>query len=251
MHVVETPTNIIYRTPESGNPETPRQGFVPELEQPNLSTRTGGNPDIAALETTKQVAKGKHPSTLTNMANLASTYWSQGRWIEAEELEVQVMEKSLRVLGQEHPDTLTSMAHLASTYWSQRRWIKAEELGVQVMETRIRVLGQEHPSTLKSMAHLALDENKGARPGTSVHAEEHGPPSINVLESRTVDKGRRTRSASDGDENKGARPGTSVHAEEHGLPSINVLESRTVDKGRRTKSASDGDENKGARPGAS
>src|SRR5271163_2678994 len=113
MHVVETPTNIIYGTPESGNPEPSRQVFVPELEQPNLSTRTGGNLDVAALETIKRVAKGEHPNTLTSMANLALTYWRQGRWTEAEELEVEVMEKSLRVLGQEHPKTLTSMGNLA------------------------------------------------------------------------------------------------------------------------------------------
>jgi tetratricopeptide (TPR) repeat protein len=50
------------------------------------------------------------------MANLASTYSNQGRWKEAEELEVQVMETRKRVLGQKHPDTLTSMANLASTY---------------------------------------------------------------------------------------------------------------------------------------
>ncbi|OCK72871.1 hypothetical protein K432DRAFT_38395 [Lepidopterella palustris CBS 459.81] len=50
------------------------------------------------------------------MANLASTYIDQGRWKEAEELDVQVMETRKRVLGEGHPDTLTSMANLASTY---------------------------------------------------------------------------------------------------------------------------------------
>ena len=44
------------------------------------------------------------------MANLASTFWNQGWWKEAEELEMQVMETRKRVLGAEHPDTLTSMA---------------------------------------------------------------------------------------------------------------------------------------------
>jgi len=57
----------------------------------------------------------EHPSPLTSMANLASTFWNQGRWKEAEELEVQVMETRKRVLGQEHPSTLTSMANLAFT----------------------------------------------------------------------------------------------------------------------------------------
>jgi hypothetical protein len=46
------------------------------------------------------------------MANPASTYWNQGRWKEAEELEVQLMETRKRVLGAEHPDTLTSIFSL-------------------------------------------------------------------------------------------------------------------------------------------
>ena len=54
--------------------------------------------------------------------NLASAFWNQGRWKEAEELEVQVMEVRKRVLGQEHPDTLTSMGNLASTFSYQGRW---------------------------------------------------------------------------------------------------------------------------------
>ena len=90
------------------------------------------------------------------MANLASTYQSQGRWKEAEELEVQAMETEKRVLGQEHPDTLTSIANLASTFWTQGRWKEAEELFVQVIETRKRVLGQEHPDNLTSMANLEI-----------------------------------------------------------------------------------------------
>ena len=72
----------------------------------------------------------EHPSTLTSMANLASTFWNQGRWKEAEELDVQVMETRKRVLGLEHPSTLTSMANLASTFWNQGRWKEAEELEV-------------------------------------------------------------------------------------------------------------------------
>ena len=58
----------------------------------------------------------QHPSASTN---LASTYRSQGRWKEAEELFVQVMETRKRALGQEHPDSLTSMGNLASAFWNQ------------------------------------------------------------------------------------------------------------------------------------
>jgi len=61
----------------------------------------------------KAVLGKEHPDTLSSMANLASTYWNQGRLKEAEELEVRVIETRKRVLGEEHPDKLSSMANLA------------------------------------------------------------------------------------------------------------------------------------------
>jgi hypothetical protein len=51
------------------------------------------------METRKKVLGVDHPSTLTSMANLASTFWNQGRWKEAEKLEVQVMETGKTKLG--------------------------------------------------------------------------------------------------------------------------------------------------------
>jgi len=97
----------------------------------------------------------EHPDTLRSMSILASTYHSQGRWKEAEELKMQVKETTKRVLGHEHPTTLISMNNLALTYLSQGRWKEAEDLMMQVMETTKRVLGQEHPDTLASMHNLA------------------------------------------------------------------------------------------------
>ncbi|RYN82567.1 hypothetical protein AA0119_g13411 [Alternaria tenuissima] len=89
------------------------------------------------------------------VSKCAATLYSEGRWEEAGELGVQVVETSKRVLTDEHPDTLTSMANLASTYINQGRWKEAEELGVQVLETSKKVLSDEHPDTLTSMANLA------------------------------------------------------------------------------------------------
>ena len=85
----------------------------------------------------------------------AEALYDDGRWTEAEQLNVQVLETRKRVLGEEHPDTLTIMANLASTYRNQGRWKEAEELEVQVIETSSRVLGEEHPDTLTSIANLA------------------------------------------------------------------------------------------------
>jgi hypothetical protein len=45
---------------------------------------------VQVMETTKRVLGDEHPDTLTGMGNLASTYMNQGRWREAEELNVQV-----------------------------------------------------------------------------------------------------------------------------------------------------------------
>ena len=44
------------------------------------------------MEIRKVVLGSEHLDTLTSMANLASTFWNQGRWTEAERLRVQVME---------------------------------------------------------------------------------------------------------------------------------------------------------------
>jgi tetratricopeptide (TPR) repeat protein len=132
------------------------------LNSASLYDVTQGQYDVALDKCTKALTiretllGAEHPSTLTSKANLASTYRNQGRWKEAEELEVQVMETSSRVLGAEHPSTLTRIANLASTFWNQGRWKETEVLQVQVMETRKRVLGTEHPDTLTSIANLAL-----------------------------------------------------------------------------------------------
>ncbi|KAL4789834.1 hypothetical protein BDV19DRAFT_396648 [Aspergillus venezuelensis] len=96
------------------------------------------------------------------MKNVGSCLYSDGRYNEAEQLEVQVLETQKQVLetqkqvlGPEHPGTLTSMDNLASTYWNQGRWKEAEQLQVQVLETQKQVLGPEHPDTLTSMDNLA------------------------------------------------------------------------------------------------
>jgi tetratricopeptide (TPR) repeat protein len=81
--------------------------------------------------------------------------YSDGRYNEAEELFLQVMETRKRVLGEEHRSTLTSIGNLAAIYRNQGRWKEAEERLVQVIEIKKRVLGEEDPSTLISMTNLA------------------------------------------------------------------------------------------------
>ena len=167
------------------------------------------------------------------MANLASTFWNQGRWKAAEELFVQVMETSSKVLGAEHPDTLTSMANLASTFGNQGSMEAAEELFVQVMATRKKKLGADHPDTLTSMANVASTYRNQGRwkeaeelevrvMATSKkvlgvdhpsHANQHGQPGVDVQESRSMERGGRARRTSDGDSQEETGGGPSLHAD--------------------------------------
>ncbi|CAN9281338.1 unnamed protein product [Alternaria alternata] len=125
-----------------------RRGVLSEKDEDTLSS-------MGMMEGSKTKLGAHHPDTLTSMVNLASTYINQGRWGEAEKLDVQVMETSKTKLGADHPDTLSSMNNLASTYSNQGRWDEAEKLDVQVMETRKTKLGADHPDTLTSMNNLA------------------------------------------------------------------------------------------------
>ena len=102
------------------------------------------------------------------MASLAATYWNQGRWKDAEELQVKVMEAWSRVLGEEHPSTLRAMANLAATYRKQGRWKDVEELEVKVMEASLRVLGEEHPHTRTAMANLAYTKRYLGQNGPAI-----------------------------------------------------------------------------------
>jgi tetratricopeptide (TPR) repeat protein len=101
-------------------------------------------------------AEGEDVEWLDLAWKTAMALYSDGRYNEAEELFVQVMETRKAKLGADHPYTLTSIANLASTYRNQGRWDAAEELEVQVIETSKAKLGADHRDTLTSLAHLSL-----------------------------------------------------------------------------------------------
>jgi hypothetical protein len=88
------------------------------------------------------------------MANLASTYWNQGRWDEAEQLEVQVMETRKTKLGADHPDTLTSMANLALTWKSSGLITRALDLLRDCLAKQRQILGVNHPDTVSNSQTL-------------------------------------------------------------------------------------------------
>lgn len=56
------------------------------------------------MKARKNILGPEHRETLGSMSQVGLTYSLGGRWKEAEELELQVMETNKRVLGKEHRD---------------------------------------------------------------------------------------------------------------------------------------------------
>jgi len=96
-----------------------------------------------------------HQSTLTSMADLASTFLEQGKLEEAEKLHVQVLDLCTKLLGPEHSNTLASMNNLASTFSKQGKFEQAGKLNMQVLDLHTKLVGPEHPNSLISMNNLA------------------------------------------------------------------------------------------------
>ncbi|TVY65282.1 Kinesin light chain [Fusarium oxysporum f. sp. cubense] len=150
----------IESTLEEQPPNEDLQDWACLLPNCALCMLTSGNYKAAensggkAVETRAMVLGEEHPSTLTSMGNLASTYMNQGRWKEAEELEM-----SLKVLGEEHPDTLTIMVNLAIIWKNQGRTRDALALMRSCIVLQERVLDTNHPHTVSSAAVLADWEN--------------------------------------------------------------------------------------------
>ena len=96
-----------------------------------------------------------HPDALASRNNLAGTYESVGRLIEAIALFERVLADSIRVLGEDHPNTLASRNNLAHAYHAGGRFTEAIALFERVLADSIRVLGEDHPNTLTSRDNLA------------------------------------------------------------------------------------------------
>ena len=104
-----------------------------------------------------------HPDALASRNNLAGTYESVGRLIEAIALFERVLADSIRVLGEDHPSTLTTRDNLAGACKSEGRLAEAIALYEQVLADRSRVLGEDHPDTLASRNNLAGAYREGGR----------------------------------------------------------------------------------------
>ena len=103
------------------------------------------------------------------MHNLGILYKRQGRYAEAEALNLQTLETQTRVLGEEHPSTLGTILSLGSLYCSMERFEEAAEMLEVSLPIKRRVLGLQHPWTsnamnLLVMAYTALGRTEDALP---------------------------------------------------------------------------------------
>ncbi|KAJ7914784.1 putative kinesin [Mycena leptocephala] len=78
-----------------------------------------------------------------------------GKYTEAKNLLIVVLDKSQQRLGESHRNTLQIMGDLAVTYRHLGEFKKEEELEVVVLEKRKLLLGDDHPHTLAAMSNLA------------------------------------------------------------------------------------------------
>lgn len=96
-----------------------------------------------------------HPQNFRYMGDIARARLEQGKLIEAEKMQIEVLEGSKSVLGEEHLDTLRAADNLASTLQHQGRWEEVGDPWSKVVANSSRVLGDRHCVTFRAMASLA------------------------------------------------------------------------------------------------
>ena len=93
---------------------------------------------------------------VTGMASqLAIIYNEQGRYNEAEALNLEVLAVKKRVLGDDHIGTLQTSSNLALTYRYQGKLAEAEALQVTVLAALMRTVGEDNPCRLIAADNLA------------------------------------------------------------------------------------------------
>ncbi|PQK11655.1 hypothetical protein BB8028_0003g02790 [Beauveria bassiana] len=108
-----------------------------------------------SAEIREELLGPNHRMTLDSLDLLAFTYRCQRRFVEAEKLQVRLMETSKTKLGVDHLDTLSRASDLAFTYLSQGRWAEAERLQAQVLEKHEMMLAADHPDILNNIRNMA------------------------------------------------------------------------------------------------
>ena len=83
----------------------------------------------------------EHPDTIRAMGNLAVTFQALGKYTEAENPEIQVLDARNRILGVQHPHTILAMDNLAATLRSLGKYKEAEKLAIQTQAVKSTFIG--------------------------------------------------------------------------------------------------------------
>jgi hypothetical protein len=124
--------------------------------------------------------------TRTGIANLAATLTKHGRWKEAEELGLQVLEARKRVLGEGHPDTLTSMKNLAVTCSNQRRSKAAQEREIEMANKTQMKADEDNPLPAVSTTISAALNKESEVPRHLTDDNENCQAKVEIPRSETI-----------------------------------------------------------------
>ena len=88
--------------------------------------------------------------------DLASLYYAQGRYAEAEPLLKRALAIKEKVLGSEHPSVATSLNGVAVLYQAKGRCAEAEPLYRRALAIWEKALDPEHPNVAKALLNYAV-----------------------------------------------------------------------------------------------
>ncbi|AGY59491.1 tetratricopeptide repeat protein [Gloeobacter kilaueensis] len=112
--------------------------------------------EAQALEIYRLAKVAEQWEQMQKVADALVMQWQQqGRYLEAEPLQSDVLRSCRYLLGQEHPKVAASLNNLAVLYYAQGRYEEAEPLYLQALQMRQKLLGQEHPKVADSLNNLA------------------------------------------------------------------------------------------------
>lgn len=105
----------------------------------------------------KELLGNDDPQYLYLRFHLSNILRSQGRFVEAKELDEGTLERQRAVLGPSHPHTYATMSGLANTLGTLGQYAEAMELATDAHEGFGQIFHEAHPRTLAAAHNLALN----------------------------------------------------------------------------------------------
>ncbi len=105
-------------------------------------------------EDAKKALGAEHQDEATSLNNLATLYFSQGQYRQAEPLLRRSSAIREQALGPDYLDVATSLNNLAMLYYTQGQYAQAEPLLRRSLEIREQALGPDHPDVARGLNNL-------------------------------------------------------------------------------------------------